>query len=128
MRISDWSSDVCSSDLDFGRRAARAAIGRIKLELDAIAAGNGVIAAGRHHEIARRRHCHGRNTVGQGNGELDTLRAAIGTVAARMDAGRRRTQAFPYDDPIADAVTRSEERRVGKECVSTCRSRWSTYP
>src|SRR3546814_11594345 len=25
-------------------------------------------------------------------------------------------------------VTRSEERRVGKECVSTCRSRWSPYP
>src|SRR3546814_14357384 len=24
-------------------------------------------------------------------------------------------------------ITRSEERRVGKECVSTCRSRWSTY-
>ena len=24
-------------------------------------------------------------------------------------------------------VNRSEERRVGKECVSTCRSRWSTY-
>src|SRR3546814_21191551 len=24
-------------------------------------------------------------------------------------------------------VARSEERRVGKECVSTCRSRWSTY-
>src|SRR3546814_17304796 len=24
-------------------------------------------------------------------------------------------------------VKRSEERRVGKECVSTCRSRWSTY-
>src|SRR3546814_18483749 len=59
----------------------------------------------RSHEIARRRHCHGRNTVGQGNGELDALRAAIGTVAARMDAGRRRTQAFPYDDPVADAVT-----------------------
>src|SRR3546814_19914937 len=33
---------------------------------------------------------------------------------------------------IADAVAmlplRSEERRLGKECVSTCRSRWSTYP
>src|SRR3546814_3348564 len=26
-----------------------------------------------------------------------------------------------------DAVIRSEERRVGKECVSTCRSRWSPY-
>src|SRR3546814_20752348 len=25
-------------------------------------------------------------------------------------------------------ITRSEERRVGKECVSTCRSRWSPYP
>src|SRR3546814_18074374 len=25
------------------------------------------------------------------------------------------------------AVNRSEERRVGKECVSTCRSRWSAY-
>src|SRR3546814_2474285 len=24
-------------------------------------------------------------------------------------------------------ITRSEERRVGKECVSTCRSRWSPY-
>src|SRR3546814_15656243 len=28
----------------------------------------------------------------------------------------------------ADAFARSEERRVGKECVSTCRSRWSPYP
>src|SRR3546814_12430715 len=26
------------------------------------------------------------------------------------------------------AYARSEERRVGKECVSTCRSRWSPYP
>src|SRR3546814_6240067 len=29
--------------------------------------------------------------------------------------------------PAAIAVDRSEERRVGKECVSTCRSRWSPY-
>src|SRR3546814_15274481 len=28
----------------------------------------------------------------------------------------------------ADVADRSEERRVGKECVSTCRSRWSPYP
>src|SRR3546814_16958661 len=28
---------------------------------------------------------------------------------------------------ISDPRLRSEERRVGKECVSTCRSRWSTY-
>src|SRR3546814_20833917 len=32
-------------------------------------------------------------------------------------------------DQLVDADTyRSEERRVGKECVSTCRSRWSPYP
>src|SRR3546814_14199993 len=29
--------------------------------------------------------------------------------------------------PLTQAATRSEERRVGKECVSTCRSRWSPY-
>src|SRR3546814_10222665 len=28
---------------------------------------------------------------------------------------------------VPDAGDRSEERRVGKECVSTCRSRWSPY-
>src|SRR3546814_11502592 len=29
--------------------------------------------------------------------------------------------------PVNTALSRSEERRVGKECVSTCRSRWSPY-
>src|SRR3546814_18599765 len=31
-------------------------------------------------------------------------------------------------DQIDGAKARSEERRVGKECVSACRSRWSPYP
>src|SRR3546814_16890600 len=36
--------------------------------------------------------------------------------------------AWHLDEPVADsALVRSEERRVGKECVSTCRSRWSPY-
>src|SRR3546814_20172899 len=30
-------------------------------------------------------------------------------------------------DEVCDRAVRSEERRVGKECVSTCRSRWSPY-
>src|SRR3546814_9205619 len=30
-----------------------------------------------------------------------------------------------HDSPISPMLDRSEERRVGKECVSTCRSRWS---
>src|SRR3546814_20479371 len=31
------------------------------------------------------------------------------------------------DHLLLDPAARSEERRVGKECVSTCRSRWSPY-
>src|SRR3546814_1003346 len=62
MRISDWSSDVCSSDL------------------------------------------------------LPVQRLHAGQVDAAAGAG----------EPVLQRV-RSEERRVGKECVSTCRSRWSPY-
>src|SRR3546814_14803237 len=38
--------------------------------------------------------------------------------------------ALPRFSPLVIGLTllRSEERRVGKECVSTCRSRWSPYP
>src|SRR3546814_4360701 len=80
MRISDWSSDVCSSDLigrGGGRNVGRAAAGRT----DVFA-----------HQ-AQRRHAGYREIA---------------------FADRR-------------ARIRSEERRVGKECVSTCRYRWSTY-
>src|SRR3546814_14553873 len=42
------------------------------------------------------------------------------------------TQLLHLDEEFAKehsvSGTRSEERRVGKECVSTCRSRWSPYP
>src|SRR3546814_11967916 len=39
------------------------------------------------------------------------------------------TRALPLSDTRAGSLprNRSEERRVGKECVSTCRSRWSPY-
>src|SRR3546814_6284050 len=79
MRISDWSSDVCSSDLFLGG-------------------------------------------LGAARVDDDQLRACL---AARADA--------LIDDRMApggvrpDEDERSEERRVGKECVSTCRSRWSPY-
>src|SRR3546814_15624283 len=41
-----------------------------------------------------------------------------------------RSNQFAHDDNISrlgGPIRRSEERRVGKECVSTCRSRWSPY-
>src|SRR3546814_15060764 len=41
--------------------------------------------------------------------------------------GNRATHPSPPRSPRARYACRSEERRVGKECVSTCRSRWSPY-
>src|SRR3546814_7333663 len=82
LRISDWSSDVCSSDL-----AAE------------------VLKAGENP-----------------GGGIKTLAFAgvIGSLIKLAAASGLRL--------IPDAaIGRSEERRVGKECVSTCRSRWSPY-
>src|SRR3546814_3409216 len=87
MRISDWSSDVCSSDLD--RRGA-SRLGR---------------------PLPRR----GRNR--------SPARPAAGGSLARDLLVVLDFRLFPYPA----AMPRSEERRVGKECVSTCRSRWSPY-
>src|SRR3546814_17932858 len=83
MRISDWSSDVCSSDL---------------FAADARAAIDGILARGR----------------------LPILAGGTGLYFRALLQGLS-----PM--PAADAAVRSEERRVGKECVSTCRSRWSPY-
>src|SRR3546814_1461038 len=86
MRISDWSSDVCSSDLmpfDLGDDAARLGPGR---------------------------------------------RLILEVLEEPFDLGQRRPSHEPCQ-PMRDllAQDRSEARRVGKECVSTCRSRWSPY-
>src|SRR3546814_17982535 len=81
MRISDWSSDVCSADL------RDAAVGRDE------------------GEIATRR-------IEAADGD----RRALGAKAeGRLDIAK------------GYGAARSEERRVGTECVSTCRSRWSPY-
>src|SRR3546814_19210589 len=106
MRISDWSSDVCSSDL---RRADQ-----------------------RRHPIGARRAAGGRITE-----HLDAVAARLALLinAADQDTeglGRilpaHHARKLGIDGVGAVGVDRSEERRVGKECVSTCRSRWSPYP
>src|SRR3546814_19041653 len=51
--------------------------------------------------------------------------SAENTVASSIRPWRKRTH-WPPLRSIA-GINRSEERRVGKECVSTCRSRWSPY-
>src|SRR3546814_8499711 len=95
LRISDWSSDVCSSDLGVGpdaRLHAKTATIARSLERSAWHSGFPVPP---HHSRS-----------------------------FEQCAGARRSTLFPTPDPGA---VRSEERRVGKECVSTCRSRWSPY-
>src|SRR3546814_13105496 len=101
MRISDWSSDVCSSDLADRRRAlpARRRPGRLPL-----AAGTEPQGAGIGHD-------------------------AVGALRRRPGERRpKRPRRHPGTADPTDGSARSEERRVGKECVSTCRSRWWPYP
>src|SRR3546814_14458595 len=100
MRISDWSSDVCSSDLAVFRRSppcgrpseakARLSLATVGQVLDCLSG----LPIDRWQTEKRTRGCGG-----VGGGKRNVL-AAI-------------------------ARQRSEERRVGKEWVSTCRSRWS---
>src|SRR3546814_18640396 len=48
-------------------------------------------------------------------------------VLARTKSASARSSLSPSRRPTAFSSTRSEESRVGKECVGTCRSRWSPY-
>src|SRR3546814_13475907 len=59
------------------------------------------------------------NGIAVGAGQLSALRA--------MALSDRSDLAVDLER-YASAKARSEERRVGKECVSTCRSRWSLDP
>src|SRR3546814_1705098 len=83
LRISDWSSDVCSSDL---------------IDL------------------------HMGDIVCKFDGERLVLRHGSDPLPAEK-------RSLNYNKPTHRVVdsARSEERRVGKECVSTCRTRWSPY-
>src|SRR3546814_1899912 len=89
MRISDWSSDVCSSDL----HALCVSEFRLSHPVDAVKA------------VLR-------------DGEILADHLGSRTRVAQPQRQRVRQRKL---------AKRSEERRVGKECVSTCRSRWSPY-
>src|SRR3546814_19438799 len=100
MRISDWSSDVCSSDLLRGM--GHEVEGRI-----AIVSGRAIADI--------RSHLGPLDLLMVGSHGAEIGKAAAGA-AILSDASRADLTAL-----------RSEERRVGKECVSTCRSRRSRY-
>src|SRR3546814_16647733 len=56
------------------------------------------------------------------------LKTDTGLEAMTTHAFLFRNEKFLNGEGSAQAFARSEERRVGKECVSTCRSRWSPEP
>src|SRR3546814_4105137 len=94
MRISDWSSDVCSSDL--GAKRPR------KLSQVKLSTSKGKVITRNNSPTAETAAAPIKSAVIKGIIEANTLGVQVNAV-------------------------RSEERRVGKACVSTCRSRWSPY-
>src|SRR3546814_3327908 len=95
MRISDWSSDVCSSDL--------------------------VVQVCRRHEqsdSSAQRCDHVADSVASCPCAVEI---ACATATWSFSVSLR------FQLRKVEQLHRSEERRVGKECVSTCRSRWSPY-
>src|SRR3546814_12470198 len=132
MRISDWSSDVCSSDLriDDTHDLIRDGVAHLRY-LPAFGFGFG-LAGSRPVMAALARHWKAAAVVAIGcYTTLAGLLIAYPDFSFTSDASvlayrlARHGEAWPAIEAlIGIAETRSEERRVGKECVSTCRSRW----
>src|SRR3546814_15309411 len=108
MRISDWSSDVCSSDLIFWSKKP----GRCLHPGASLASTRGCSPSGEDLEFLR-------------DAEPDDARVEREDI--RRQPGVVRIQESVGDRGRVEDILRSEERRVGKECVSTCRSRWRRY-
>src|SRR3546814_15168965 len=107
MRISDWSSDVCSSDLD---------------DLSEL-------FSKRRNAGDSQRHHRSRNGVAIMD-EIGLLEPFDRMLADLFSSATLRQIGRGELDPgiwINMESSRSEERRVGKECDSTCYSRWSPY-
>src|SRR3546814_12320064 len=107
MRISDWSSDVCSSDLSMSEITGNTAILIAAEYLSNLKNGKGMMLGG----VPGIPPCE-VVIIGAGTVSEFAARAALGLGA---------------EVKIFDNSLRSEERRVGKECVRTCKSRWSPY-
>src|SRR3546814_13332020 len=122
MRISDWSSDVCSSDLARQREEVRAETFGRRAPFG--------IALGQQHRRRRIDQCVEPALPRPACLKLGEQRLAL-RQRGRVARDHRHHVAPPGELDLPDqrlARVRSEERRVGKGGVSTCRSRWSPYP
>src|SRR3546814_11953315 len=105
MRISDWSSDVCSSDLGL----------------------RGGLEPAKAHEDNAASH------VPAGGPQMDWDNLKVALAISRTGSLTQAAQMLGIDQSTAGPRLSalegdsSEERRVGTECVSTCRSRWSPF-
>src|SRR3546814_20295920 len=106
MRISDWSSDVCSSDLGEGFAAS--------------SAGNDVIDGGDGENLlagdAMASNAQGGNATANSTADLTASVSGESNSAGYLTAGAHAG---------SDIIVRSDERRGGNECGSKCRSLWS---
>src|SRR3546814_3722591 len=119
MRISDWSSDVCSSDLQVTNVAAGTQ------DTDAV-------NLEQLQEVAKTADNTDYFFKASDDPDTDSVGAyvegasatAAGEAASAIGFG---ATAFGSGAMALGELARSEERRVGQECVSTCRYRWSPY-
>src|SRR3546814_4840639 len=98
LRSSDWSSDVCSSDLEEAFSLRRAVVEKMRVALESGNVEQLIVLNEEFH---------------------DGIHEASGCDYLRRLQNAQRTY-----DHAARVTIRSEERRVGKECVSTCRFSW----
>src|SRR3546814_13318297 len=103
MRISDWSSDVCSSDLglEADLLPALPVVGHL---FPAVADQGGQLAPLQFRDLSGRK-------------------PLAGFMLAQVVQGAPSTHGLVAG--VEEVAERSEERRVGKACVSTCRTRWA---
>src|SRR3546814_12872929 len=106
MRISDWSSDVCASDLDFLHEH------RVHGEIELL-------------EIIMTVGLRLARPIGFERLPNDVACQNTGTRNTAVHLYRNKARLFEHHLGSFSPTLRSEERRVGNECVSTCRSRWS---
>src|SRR3546814_13590612 len=106
MRISDWSSDVCSSDLASSDPTG----GNATVTNDAVADLDGLLAAA------------GNDVIVAGNGN-DTLSG--GALEAGAGARAKAWHAAHAEGSSTANAGTPEESRVGQEWARTCRARWS---
>src|SRR3546814_16322079 len=122
MRISDWSSDVCSSDLPFseGSIASYTSEEALRVGIDRMA----------QDEWAQRSHDLYFAAEDRGFFAFERFAVPARTAAGATDRPLVERDESPRRDSSPDKLAslktvRSEERSVGKEVVSKCRSRWS---